>query len=87
MAVYVDEIRRWWWARPPFHRGSCHLTADSEHELHDLASRIGLHRAWFQPRSKPHYDLTPAIREHALAAGAIFMPAREQVLLRRRSGR
>ncbi|NUP08871.1 MAG: DUF4031 domain-containing protein [Polyangiaceae bacterium] len=84
MAVYVDEIRTWSWALPPFHRGSCHLTADTEAELHELAARIGLHRAWFQPKSRPHYDLTPAGRERALEAGAIFLTAREQILRRRR---
>ena len=83
MAVYVDEIRRWWWARPPFHKGSCHLTADTEGELHELAARIGLRRWWFQPRSHPHYDLTPELREIALAAGARFVSSRVQARLRR----
>ena len=26
----------------------CHLSADTEEELHDLAQRIGLRRSWFQ---------------------------------------
>lgn len=90
MGVYVDEIRSWWWALPPFHRGSCHLTADTEAELHELAERIGLRRVWFQPKSRPHYDLTPYGRELALAAGATFVPAKEQArqrLSRDRKGR
>lgn len=83
MPVYVDEVKLFPGARPPFHLGSCHLTADTEEELHALASRIGLLRIWFQPRSSPHYDLTPALRERALAAGAVFVPARTQARLRK----
>lgn len=83
MAAYVDEIRIWHGARPPFDRGSCHLTADTLEELHDTAGRIGLLRIWFQPKSVPHYDLTPALRERALSAGAQFVPARDQARRRR----
>lgn len=83
MPVYVDEVKLFPGARPPFHLGSCHLTSDTEEELHALASRIGLLRIWFQPRSSPHYDLTPTLRERALAAGAVFVPARTQARMRR----
>lgn len=77
MAVYVDEIRTWT-TRPPFHGGACHLTADTLEELHDLAKRIGLSRGWYQPLSSPHYDLTPAKRKQALAAGAVEVSGKEQ---------
>lgn len=55
----------------------CHLFCNpgDERELHALAQRIGLKRAWFQapkrPRDLPHYDLTPPRRAAALDAGAI----------------
>jgi len=52
--------------------------ADSEEELHDFASLLGLRRSWFQPVSTPHYDLTATKREKALVLGAVFVPAREQ---------
>jgi len=76
--VYVDELQ--WWPTPIrcFQAGSCHLTADDIDELHAFARRLGLKRAWFQPRSSPHYDLTPKRRERALELGAVFVPAREQ---------
>jgi hypothetical protein len=78
MAVYVDELRVYQNAWGPFKNGSCHLTADSLEELHELAGRIGLKRSWFQNKSVPHYDLTKSKREAALAAGAVFVEARAQ---------
>jgi hypothetical protein len=78
MAVYVDELRVYPNAWGPFKAGSCHMTADSLDELHELAGRIGLKRSWFQDKSVPHYDLTKSKREAALAAGAVSVDAREQ---------
>jgi hypothetical protein len=63
-------------------KASCHLTTDGDAaELHAFAARIGLRREWCQyPDDHPllHYDLTPSKRAQALAAGAVFMPGREQ---------
>lgn len=69
----------------------CHLSADTQEELHDLAQRIGLRRSWFQiPKSggKPsapdsrsgqnwHYDVTESRRAAAIAAGAVPLSRRE----------
>lgn len=77
MTVYVDEVRVWPTTIPCFKKGSCHMTADTLEELHAFARRLGLQRGWFQARSSPHYDLTPARRARALEAGAVFKPARE----------
>lgn len=80
--VYVDKLFRWpiektkpeaqalarrtggWW---------CHLTADTEDELHAFAAKLGMKRAWFQgpPHHRPHYDLTPGKRLQALGLGAV----------------
>jgi len=78
VSVYVDEVRRWPTRIRCFRNGSAHLTADTLEELHAMAERIGLRRAWFQGRRVPHYDLTPTRREAALAEGAVFVPAKEQ---------
>ncbi len=51
----------------------CHMIADTESELHAMAQRIGLRRAWFQ---RDHYDLTPPRRDAAIRAGAIEMDRR-----------
>lgn len=82
--IMVDELRRWPHARPPFLTGSCHLTTDGDvRELHAFAVRVGLKREWFQHGRVPHYDLTEKRRREALRAGAVFVPAREQVMRRR----
>ena len=83
MTCRVDEIQKWPTPIRCFRDGSCHLTADTLDELHAFAKRIGLKRGWFQGKSStPHYDLTPARREKALAGGAVFVPAREQAAAR-----
>lgn len=83
MTVYVDALV----AHPPpkdaatrragakhGHRW-CHLFSDSADlsELHALAARIGMKRAWFQeePGKLPHYDLVPTRRAAAVALGAV----------------
>ncbi len=83
--IIVDQIIKWPSARPPFDKGSYHLTTDGDlEELHAFAARIGLRRAWFQEHSKvPHYDLTPSRRVLALYEGAVFVEARQQAIRRR----
>jgi hypothetical protein len=49
MAVYVDDMRMS--ARVGRINGVwCHLTADTEEELHEFATKLGLRRSWFQPQ-------------------------------------
>jgi hypothetical protein len=64
---------------------SCHLTTDGPiDELHTFAKSIGLTRwYWHNVDIMPHYDLTPAWREKALLAGAVFVDGREQARTRR----
>lgn len=79
--VRVDEVQRWPGSAPRCLRdGSCHLTADTEDELHAFARRLGMKSAWFQVSVSgvAHYDLTPAKRARALELGAMFVPARQQ---------
>ena len=83
MSVYVDPLVKWSNKRP-FHNGSCHLTADSDEELHAFAARIGMKREWFQPHPlMNHYDLTPRRRAAAVKLGAIEETRTESVLRRR----
>lgn len=62
----------------------CHLTTDGPiEELHAFAQRLGIYfRRFHDHRSLPHYDITPEERDQALAAGAVYLSAKEQ--LRRR---
>jgi hypothetical protein len=84
--VMVDELRPWPTTIRCFREGSCHLTVQGSLEtLHQFAAKIGLQRDWFQPKSTPHYDLTASKRKKALAAGAIFIPGREQAKARIRA--
>lgn len=81
MTVYVDNAlipatvgrtrSRW-----------CHLTADTQEELHAFAARVGMRREWFQtckrrcgregdPCIHWHYDLTTSRRARAVSLGAV----------------
>lgn len=78
MSVYVDpclpSARNSNWR----YRKSCHMTADRFDELHAMARRLGLKRAWFQPGSTlPHYDLTESKRSLAVRYGAVEITAAE----------
>jgi Protein of unknown function (DUF4031) len=69
MTVYVDDMR----AR--FGRMvMCHMIADTEAELHDMAARIGVERRWYQG---DHYDIALAKRALAVAAGAVEITWRQ----------
>lgn len=59
------------------HKGKvwCHMASDlSFAELHAFAKRLGLKRSWFDG---DHYDLQPAMRQKAVAAGAISVSSKE----------
>lgn len=85
MTIMVDDILIWPTKIRCFKGGSCHLTTDGPiEELHVFAARLGLKREWFQEhRIVPHYDLTPKRRVAALALGAVHVPMRHQIKLRR----
>jgi len=58
----------------------CHLTADTLDELHAMADKIGLRRAWFQSSHllhHCHYDLVPSKRALAVRHGAVEVNSRE----------
>ena len=86
MTVYIDELRQWPTSIRCFKAGSCHMFADSIDELHAFAKQIGLKRGWFQDERHPHYDLTPARRERALALGATETTTREFLSRSRANG-
>ena len=65
--VYVDDAVTLW-------RGQrwAHLMADTLAELHAMAAQLGLPRRAFQDKtSGAHYDVTAALRQEAIALGAI----------------
>jgi hypothetical protein len=92
MAVYVDELRGYATEdiKQParrYGRRWCHLTADTEDELHTFAARLGLQRSWYQRPKRnggafhwylSHYDLVPSKRALAVLLGAVEVQLREQ---------
>lgn len=96
MSVYVDEIRdhtRFAQARGLRHSHWCHLTADTEQELHEFASQLGLLRPWYQKKSardyRWHYDITPSKRSQAVHMGAkeVDRHFMGQLMIRRQEAR
>ena len=83
MSVYVDEMVDWHKVIGRAGPRWCHLTADTDEELHAFAKSIGLQRAWFQDHHPllHHYDIgTDRIRKLALNKGAIESTGKEAVL-------
>lgn len=76
MSVYVDDVFI------PFGRMKmCHMIADTEDELHDMAARIGMKRKWFQDGSHPHYDVSKTKRVEAIRHGAIEVSVKELIAI------
>jgi hypothetical protein len=59
------------------------MIADTLVELHAMADLIGLKRAWFQPSSFPHYDVSLTKRDEAIRNGAVLID-RKQLALKMR---
>jgi|HigsolmetaAR202D_1030399.scaffolds.fasta_scaffold06376_2 hypothetical protein len=78
MTILVDELIDYQMPHLPIYlRGLwCHmmtddLTPNGLDELHAMAERLGLQRAWFQDKPHyPHYDLRPNTRALAIQLGA-----------------
>lgn len=69
MTVYVG-VPMW-----PF-RGMvmCHMFADTDEELEEMARKLGLKKEWQQkPRESigPHYDIAKSKRSQAVKLGAV----------------
>jgi hypothetical protein len=79
MSVYVDCERNGFGRMV-----MCHMFADTLGELHDMAAAIGMDRAWFQPLSFPHYDVSLSRRAIALAKGAVEVDRRTGYEIRKR---
>lgn len=79
MSVYVDNERI-----PLGRMKICHMMADTEEELHNMADTIGIGRHWFQNRRVPHYDICRKRRAQAIRAGAVEIDRKQTVELIRR---
>lgn len=86
MAVYVDPLMRHGWVLRGRRVASCHMMADTLEELHEMARKIGMKRAWFQQpgknipaRALPHYDLVESRRRMAVSLGAVELDSHEKI--------
>ena len=77
MTVYVDDMFRVPMGRFGRMKMS-HMIADTEDELHTMAAKIGVARRWYQG---DHYDVSMAMREKAIALGAVPVTMRQLGLL------
>ena len=78
--IDVDAIQHYSQCRL-LYKDWCHMATDGPlSELHQMAARLGLRRAWFQDApGHPQYDLTPGKRAQALRLGAQAVSTRELV--------
>jgi hypothetical protein len=84
MSVYVDPLfftsafKTYRWR----YNESCHMMADTEEELLQMARKIGLKQSWFQkrPRGLSHFDLTKNKRKLAVKYGAIEVDSSKELI-------
>ncbi len=69
MTVYVDDMAARHGRMIMFH-----MVADTDHELHAMAERLGIARRWFQG---DHYDVSKGAREIAIQNGALPITFRQ----------
>lgn len=77
MAVYVDDMEAVF--------GSmimCHMIADTDEELHEMADKIGVKRKWHQSPNS-HYDICRSKKRLAIKHGAIQITLRQCALMSR----
>lgn len=68
----------------------CHMIADTDDELHEMAVIIGIHTKWWQSPEKTsgsHYDIALSKRALAVKSGAVEITLRQCAAMnaRRRS--
>ena len=76
MSVYVDAP-----VWPYRQMLMCHMLADTEEELHEMAAAIGVARKHFQNDRYPHYDICKTKRRRAVILGAIEITRKQFVTL------
>lgn len=76
MTVYVDDFRAKYGRMI-----MCHMIADSDEELRAMARQIGVQQKWHQG---DHFDICLAMRDKAIALGAVAITARQCAAMNRR---
>ena len=78
MTVYVDDMRC-----PYGQMVMCHMIADTDAELHAMATKIGVSHRWHQrpPAHDSHYDICLSKRALAVKAGAVQITIRQAAMM------
>lgn len=79
MAVYVDDTEAKYGRMI-----MCHMIADSDEELHEMAEKIGIARKWHQapPKvSNSHYDIAKSKKALAVSFGAIEITKQQAAMM------
>lgn len=84
MTIYVDDMRANYGRMI-----MCHMLADTDEELHSMASKIGVARRWHQKPGTPHshYDICMSKRAKAVELGAVEIDRRgvSEIIKRKRT--
>lgn len=74
MAVYIDKMNVKY-----KNMIMCHMLADTEEELIDMAKKIGVNPKWIQKKGthQVHFDVCKKMKEKALSFGATEITRRE----------
>lgn len=75
MTVYVDDAQR-----PLGRMKMCHMSADTEAELHAMADRLNIPRKHYHAG---HYNICKLMRKRAVGLGALPITQRQMVGIRR----
>lgn len=69
--VYVDWLMNHGWILRGHSIKSCHMIADSDKELNEMALKIGMKASWLQTNKSwfHHYDLIESRRKLAVSFG------------------
>ena len=84
MAVYIDKMNAKY-----RNMIMCHMLADTEEELVEMAKKIGLNPKWIQKKGthQVHFDICKKKKEKALSYGALEITRRELInLLKKKKG-
>jgi Protein of unknown function (DUF4031) len=76
MTTYVDNMRAQYKSMI-----MCHMIADTEQELLEMADTIGVKRRWHQNAGtyRSHFDVSLSMRRKAIQNGAVQITWRETV--------
>ena len=71
VSVYVDSLRHYGFVFRGRPTRTCHMIADTESELAEMAHKLALPLDWRHEKHRQHYDLTESWRKKAIKKGAI----------------